>query len=102
VSIREVTMYRVECDWPDCGASAQDDSEYFAWSDKDDAVQYAVDADWRVSRHGVCHYCPDHPTVWASDRPGVEAFSPAPFLVIHDGDTGDADDDGHVSYVGEA
>lgn len=99
MSIREVTMYRVECDWPGCTASPQDDSEYFAWSNKGDAEEYATDANWRVGRAGMCHYCPEHPSEWASDHEHGEPYPEPPYLLIHDGDTDSDDDDGRVTFV---
>ena len=45
--IKEVTMYRVLCDVENCDASPQD-GDYWAWAQRDIALQDAVDADWYV------------------------------------------------------
>lgn len=63
VSVREVTMYRVECDADGCSASPQNGSEYVAWSDTDGALSvldpYEGDNwDWYRGVRG--HYCPEH------------------------------------------
>jgi hypothetical protein len=102
MSVRQVTMYRVVCDWPGCEASAQDDSEYYAWTDGDDAEQYAADLDWRVSLSGLCHYCPTHPAVVMSEHEYGEPFPEPPYLLIHDGDVGNPEDDGRATYIEDA
>lgn len=99
MSIREVAMYRVVCDWPDCEVSAQDDEEYYAWACATSAIESAEDRDWRTSRDGREHYCPKHPAEWASDHEDGEPYPDSAHLLIHDGDTGDCRDDGSVTYV---
>jgi len=66
MSIREVTMYRVVCDGKDCGACAQEDGDYYAWTDAGQAEGKAEDADWITTGDGK-HYCPDC-TTWDDDR----------------------------------
>jgi hypothetical protein len=56
--IREVTMYRVECDHDGCDTSPQDESDYYAWGDAGFAVDSAIDHGWTI-RKGL-HLCPDH------------------------------------------
>ena len=55
--IEEVTMYRVLCDREDCGDSPQD-GDYYAWAQRDIALQDAVDADWYVTDKGTL--CMEH------------------------------------------
>lgn len=54
--IREVTMYRVECDEPACDESPHE--EHYAWLQDGVALDEAVNADWTV-RPGL-HLCPEH------------------------------------------
>jgi len=58
MSLQAVTMYRVVCDEPGCTASANDDTEFYAWSDHGAAYDSANDGDWTV-RPGL-DLCPDH------------------------------------------
>lgn len=58
MSIETVPMYRVVCDEPNCGESAQE-GDYYAWIDASDALQEASDADW-TTRHPYLHLCPEH------------------------------------------
>ncbi len=54
--IETVTMYRVRCDR--CGVSAQEDSEYYAWADEDQAREDAANADWReIAGKDYCAGC---------------------------------------------
>jgi hypothetical protein len=55
VSFQEVTMYRIACDGG-CGAHADDDGDFFAWGDKDQAATEADSADWLCRDDG--HWCP--------------------------------------------
>lgn len=102
MSVREVVMYRVVCDWPGCEASAQDATDYYAWTDATHALDVTVDADWRESTTGRFHYCLDHPATWAGDHEDGEPYPPPPYLLIHDGDTDDPFDDGKVTFMGPA
>lgn len=56
--IQEVTMYRVVCDQDGCEKSAQDDTEFFCWSDQESARNDAESADWYMRKD--LHLCPDH------------------------------------------
>lgn len=78
MSVREVTMYRVVCDAPDCKSSPQDDAEFFAWADAGSAIADTEDHDgWYVGDFGhFCEYhlprCPDcgseaHRDYWLND-----------------------------------
>lgn len=77
MTLREVTMYRVECDAPDCGESAQEDSEFYAWLQPDVAEDDATNAGWYVGEFG--HFCYEHAPRCAecpgrvddSDRDGI-------------------------------
>jgi hypothetical protein len=55
MAIIEVTMYRLVCDR--CGKSAQDASDYYAWADKDSAVNDAECDDWLLRDDG--DWCQD-------------------------------------------
>lgn len=100
MSLQAVTMWRIACDWPGCKGSPLDDTDYYAWSDPVGAIDSAEDNGWR-GRDGKSHYCNNHPTTWASDHENGEPFPDPPYLLVHDGDTGDYDDDGKVSLIGE-
>lgn len=52
MSVREVTMYRVECDAEGCTDSPQDASDYFAWAEAGTALDEAANADWYVGEFG--------------------------------------------------
>jgi hypothetical protein len=56
MSFREVTMWTVVCDR--CGKSADEDTDYVAWSDKDGAGVVAEGVDWLIT-HDNEHYCLD-------------------------------------------
>lgn len=99
MSVLGVTMFRVICDWADCPNSPQDDTDYFAWGEPEQAEETASDADYRTGRDGETHYCLDHPATWASDHEMGEPFPPKPFLLIHDGDTDEPDDDCKVTLI---
>jgi hypothetical protein len=85
MSLREVTMWRVVCDWPGCTASAQDDTEHYAWSDRQTALDDVVYADWWESADETSHYCTGHPAEWASDHENSEPYPAPPYLLIDDG-----------------
>lgn len=54
MSITTVTMFRVICNG--CGRSAQDDGEFWAWADADQAVHEATSSEW-VDRGDGTHWC---------------------------------------------
>lgn len=54
MSIKTVPMYRVVCDG--CGTSAQDEGDYFAWADADQAESEAESSEWLVGDNGR-HWC---------------------------------------------
>ena len=65
MSTAEVTMYRVVCDYTDCGASPDD--EYYAWADADQAGWAAQeDGAWLIL-DGDLHYCQKH-TVYDAEQ----------------------------------
>lgn len=69
--IREVTMYRVVCDYPECEKSPQDDGEFYAWAQAHAAADEASEAGWRRGTGADEWYCETgHPVVWASDLEG--------------------------------
>ncbi|MGH3504448.1 MAG: hypothetical protein ACRDQA_26650, partial [Nocardioidaceae bacterium] len=76
------------------------DTEYSAWGNEDGAEDSARDAGWWFGVDGT-HFCNHHPTTWVRDIGDAEFGVPPgqPHLVLHDGDTGEADDDGRVSFV---
>lgn len=88
MSIKSKPYYWVECDFPDCGVSAQEGSDYTAWGDVDTAEETARDADWWTSEGGEQHYCDNHPAVWQSDLEQPEAVTPppTPYLLLLDVD----------------
>ena len=102
MSLKSLPCFTVICDWPECGADVLADGEFSGYGDTDQLAIEVEGADWRTSLHGLCHYCPDHPVTWASDHEGGEPFPAPPYLLIHDGDTGNCADDGTVSFVGGA
>lgn len=70
MALYEVKMWRLGCDFPGCGAAAQDDTEYHAWADQEGAVHDAESAEWLKGPSTwkpVPYYCTDHQTVWASE-----------------------------------
>jgi len=101
VSFKEVTYYEAQCDWPGFVCGRQTDSEFTAWAEPDSVLDIMTDAEWRTSRDGKSHYCDLHPAIWASDYENGEPFPEPPYLLIHDGDTDDSNDDGRVTYVPE-
>lgn len=58
MSIREVMMYRVECDADGCKDSPQDESDFYAWADRSQALDEAANADWYVGEFG--EFCFEH------------------------------------------
>ncbi len=65
----------------------------------EDALDDARCDGWQEGRDGKAHYCDRHPTFWASNRELGEPDPEPPYLLIHDGDTGDRDDDGKVTLI---
>jgi len=63
MAIIEVTMYRLVCDR--CGKSAQDGTDWYAWSDEDGAVNDAEDNGWLMRDDG--HWC-NHCTRYDEER----------------------------------
>jgi hypothetical protein len=55
--IREVTMYRVVCDEDGCEESPQQD-EYYAWLQRDVALDEATNGYWYVGEFG--EFCEEH------------------------------------------
>ncbi len=102
MSIKTMPFYTVVCDWPGCDRSADEGGEYAAWASASGALDSARDADWwevRDGKHEI-HYCDEHPCAWASDHEDGEPFPDHPFLLIHDGDTDNSEDDGKVTLKG--
>ena len=99
MSIREITYYQVVCDWPDCGTTAHDGTDYGAHESADSADEEVDNADWWRGREPETHYCDRHPATWASDHEEGEPFPEPPYLLIHDGDTDNSLDDGRVSLI---
>ena len=70
MSVQPVTMYRVTCDT--CGQG--DDSEFYAWTDQDQALDVARESEWLIRDDGQwCAGC----VVWdeEKDEP-VPIFAP--------------------------
>lgn len=53
--IKEVIMYRIECD---CCNKGDEESEYYAWGDSNIAEECATEGDWHRTEDGK-HYCGD-------------------------------------------
>ena len=63
MSIQSRPYYWVTCDWAECGASAQDSSEFSAWPIASWAVTDAGYAGWlavRAADGSELHYCNKH------------------------------------------
>lgn len=60
MSFREVTMFQIACDFPDCEVTTATDSEYYAWGDKDGAEEEWMDSDHGVDRDNGKHFCRQH------------------------------------------
>lgn len=86
------------CDWPGCGYQFEY-AEYTIFGDGWDLEEIVTDADGRVSRDRTKHYCHLHLCVWASDHEDGDPFTQPPYLLIHDGDTGNPADDGFVTLI---
>lgn len=98
MSIREVTYYQASCDWLGCTRTPH--TEYTAWEDPGSARDDVEYAEWHFDRDGKRHYCNEHPATWASEHEDGEPFPEPPYLLIHDGDTDNSDDDGKVTLIG--
>jgi hypothetical protein len=59
MTIKSKPYYWVECNR--CGESAQEDSDYSAWSDEDAAVFEAENSGWSIRSDCKAHHCPDCP-----------------------------------------
>lgn len=95
MSIKAVTYFQAQCDWPDQHpCESQPNYEYSAWSDEAYVEEEMLDANWWEGRDGKTHYCDTHPATWASDHELGEPFPEPPYLLIHD--------DVKVTYVGGA
>lgn len=73
--------------------------EHYAWLPHH-AMEDGADRGW--VRHRVNHdlwYCDRHTVAWASDHECGEPWPDPPYLLIHDGDTGDPADDGHATPI---
>ena len=53
--IKQVEMYTVVCDG--CGKDVCKGADYAAWSDRDSALDVALESGWETSEDG--QYCPD-------------------------------------------
>ncbi len=102
MSLRPKQFYTVVCDWPGCENTADDDGEYAAWGSASGALESVRDASWWEGADGKneLHYCNEHPTAWASDHEDGEPYPDHPYLLIHDGDTMNPDDDGKATLKG--
>ena len=75
MSIREVTMYQIECDAPGCTVNTKDSDEYWAWVDQGQAEDDWENGDgiitddrkhWCLKHWAWCSVCeseqiPSHP-----------------------------------------
>jgi len=84
--IEEVAMYRLICDWPGCGACAQDQSDFYAWASPDQAIADGAEAGWHEGRDGKTWYCDEHPATWVSIHENGKPDRDPPYLLIHDSD----------------
>lgn len=101
MSLHSIPCWQVRCDWPSCGASPADVSEFAGWGEESTAISEAEEMDWWTTADAAQHYCPEHPVAWASDADHVRGM-PGPFLLIHDGDGPQPHiTDGHVTYCQE-
>lgn len=71
--IREVTMYRAECDHEGCAASPQDAGDFYAWKEPDAALWDADDCDW-YKTDGVL-LCDEHAPRCAVEDCNLQLFS---------------------------
>lgn len=64
--IREVTMYRVECDHDGCDDSPQDGTDFFAYTEPQMALDDASNGDWYQGESGAV-FCREHAPRCADD-----------------------------------
>lgn len=89
MSVREEKSWSLWCDWP--GHEYQLETyEYSIFGEGWDLDELATDTEWRLGVDGS-HYCPEHPTAWASDLDDGDEPPAGPYLLI--------DDDGRVTYI---
>lgn len=98
MSKRQEPGWSLWCDFPGCQYQWEY-SDYTIFGEGWDAEEIVRESDGWVSLGGTLHYCHQHVTAWASDHEDGSPFPEPPYLLIHDGDTGDASHDGHVSLV---
>jgi hypothetical protein len=95
MSKREEKCWSLWCDWPGCEFQFEY-GDYTIFGNGYDPDEIASESDGWVGVDGS-HYCHNHLTAWASDYEDGEPFPGTPFLLIHDGDTDNSDDDGRVT-----
>ncbi|MGZ4518912.1 MAG: hypothetical protein ACXVXP_00270 [Mycobacteriaceae bacterium] len=98
MSIKPIDCFTIVCDWPGCGADVMEDADYSGWGDVDYLLETTSDSGWWTSTTAMSHFCNEHPAIWASDLEDG-ALPSRPYLLIHDGDTDNRDDDGKVTLV---
>lgn len=106
--IKRHDTYSAVCDWPGCTRDVMDPTDY-SGGDMTMVQNALEDGDWWIGARaeeahdfgltGGRHYCNNHPAAWASDHENGEPFPEPPYLLIHDGDTGNSEDDGKVSLI---
>lgn len=96
MSKQPVKAWEIVCDWPECECRYEW-GDYSVFGDDWEPKDMLSDGDWDMTSNGEKHYCPEHPRAWASDMEDGDPEPERPYLVIHDGDTDDPDDDGFVS-----
>ena len=78
MAVRPVTFYQVVCDR--CGY-VDDEGDYAAWADADQAQQVAADSEWLVAEFpNQKHYCPE---CYEWDEEKDERVPKAPQVVLH-------------------
>ena len=98
---RPEVSWSLWCDWPGCKYQFEY-GDYTFFGDGYSPEEIVTEDDGHVDRDGERHYCHQHPAFWASDYENGEPLPEPPYLLIHDGDTDDAEHDGLVSLVGGA
>lgn len=102
MSIKRLDTFTAVCDWPGCGADVMDPTDYSGIGEVEHVNDTLDDYNWWRGADGIAHFCNAHPATWASDHEDGEPFPKPPYLLIHDGDTNDPDNDGKVSLIGGA
>lgn len=102
MSIKPIDCYTIVCDWPDCAADVMETSDYSGGDLTlvNEAFEDRCADGWHLGASEDRHYCDKHPAIWAHLL--LDAGDPEPerpYLLIHDGDTGNPDDDGRVTLV---